>query len=167
MFENLLQIMRQGDNELVALVCLTLLVLILIIGWLILIVKTGRMNRRLTALTRGVDGGNLEAALKSHLDRVEETIQRMESLEQAVAILQAQIPGCLQQVNVVRFDAFDDVGGEQSFAIALLDGQKNGVILSSLYSRQDNRMYAKAVRSGSASQALSDEEQRALNPTRG
>jgi len=84
------------------------------------------------------------------------------SLEQAVAVLQAQLPSCLRQANLIRYDAFEDVGGEQSFSLALLDAHGDGVVLTSVYSRMDVRVYAKAIRNGQASHALSKEEERAL-----
>ena len=69
---------------------------------------------------------------------------------------------CLQRVGFVRFDAFDDVGGEQSFALALLDGNGSGLVLSSIYSRRESRIYAKQVSAGNASHTLSREEEEAI-----
>ncbi len=64
---------------------------------------------------------------------------------------------------MVKFDAFEDVGGEQSFVAALLDSSKNGIVLSSLYGRQESRLYAKGIVNGEGDRALSDEERRALD----
>lgn len=72
------------------------------------------------------------------------------------------IDSCLQNVGLVRFNAFEDVGGEQSFALALLDARKNGVIISSLYGRHDSRCYIKGIKNGAGERTLSDEEKRAL-----
>jgi hypothetical protein len=141
---------------------LTALVTLLLIGWLVLALRVRHLSRQVTALTRGVEGQNLEGVLTAHLETVAQTVRRMETLEQAVGILQAQMPSCLSQVSLVRYDAFEDVGGEQSFSLALLDGQGDGVVLTSVYSRMDVRVYAKAIRNGQASHALSEEERRAL-----
>jgi hypothetical protein len=65
-------------------------------------------------------------------------------------------------VGLVRYDAFEDVGGQQSFSLAMLDALQNGIILTSVYSRSDVRVYAKAVRQGQPSHPLSEEEQQAL-----
>jgi hypothetical protein len=62
----------------------------------------------------------------------------------------------------VRFNPFGDVGGDQSFAVALLDGNHDGIILSSIYSRAGVRIYAKFVQTGTASHTLSDEEEAAI-----
>jgi hypothetical protein len=69
---------------------------------------------------------------------------------------------CLQKVGFVRFDAFDDVGGEQSFALALLDTNDSGLVVSSIYSRRESRIYAKQVSAGNASHTLSSEEEEAI-----
>ena len=55
---------------------------------------------------------------------------------------------CVQRVGMARFDAFDDVGGEQSFALALLDANNTGVVVTSLYGRQDCRVYIKGINKG-------------------
>jgi hypothetical protein len=65
-------------------------------------------------------------------------------------------------IGLVRFDAFDDAGGGQSFALALIDDEGDGVVLSSLHSRQASRLYVKDIRGGVADAPLSSEEERAL-----
>ena len=62
----------------------------------------------------------------------------------------------------MRFNPFADTGGDQSFAIALLDAEGNGVVLSSLHSRTDTRIFAKQVQGGRSRHQLSDEEQDAI-----
>ncbi len=66
-------------------------------------------------------------------------------------------------VGMVRFNAFPDIGGEQSFSLALLDRNKDGVIISNLYGRQDMRVYAKMVREGKGERKLSEEERKAID----
>jgi hypothetical protein len=63
---------------------------------------------------------------------------------------------------VVRFNPFEDTGGNQSFAIALLDALGDGVVISSLHARGSTRIYAKSVRAGRADGAASAEEAQAL-----
>ena len=75
----------------------------------------------------------------------------------------ARLAECMQKIGIVRFDAFDDVGGEQSFSLAILDSNKTGVVVSSLYGRQDARLYAKAIADGQGDRPLSDEERGALD----
>jgi hypothetical protein len=62
----------------------------------------------------------------------------------------------------VRYDAFPDVGGEQSFSVALLDAAGSGMVLTGLYSRNDMRVYAKPVVGGSSPHSLTEEERKAI-----
>jgi hypothetical protein len=68
----------------------------------------------------------------------------------------------VQKVGVVRFNPFADAGGNLSFAIALLDGQNNGIVLSSLHGREGTRIYAKTIENGGSKYNLTDEEKEAI-----
>ncbi len=161
MFENVVHSLRGGDTLATLTLLLTGLMLLLLFGWLALLVRLHRLQRRIHGMTRGIEG-NLEEMLRQHLDTVQETSRRMDVLEQTVAVLQSQMPGCLRHAHLLRYDAFDDVGGEQSFSLALLDAQGSGLVLTSVYSRSDVRVYAKSIQDGRASHALSQEEERLL-----
>jgi len=70
----------------------------------------------------------------------------------------------ISKVGVVRFNPFKDTGGDQSFAIALLDSNNNGLVISSLFSREGTRIYTKPIEAGkSINYNLSEEEQQAIN----
>jgi hypothetical protein len=69
----------------------------------------------------------------------------------------------IQKVGVVRFNPFDDVGGNQSFSIALLDGKDDGIVITSLYLKEGNRVFAKPIRGGKSQFNLSKEEIEAIN----
>jgi hypothetical protein len=154
--------LKQGDNLTFLLLIFAALIALMCMGFMALALRVRRLNRRITALARGMDGQNLEDTLHTYFDKVEQANRRMELLEQAVGVLQAQIPSCLQRTGMVRYDAFESVGGEQSFSVALLDGKGDGVVLSGVHSRNDVRIYAKQIQQGNASHGLSDEEKRAL-----
>lgn len=68
----------------------------------------------------------------------------------------------ISRIGLVRFDAFEDTGGAQSFALALVDDDGDGIVLTSLHSRPTTRVYLKAIRRGVADAPLSAEETRAL-----
>ncbi|MCS6830175.1 MAG: DUF4446 family protein [Armatimonadota bacterium] len=129
---------------------------------ILLVVQMRSVSKRLQRLTAGATGASLEKVLVDHLARVEEVDTRQRQMEQRVSALEAQIPLCVQYVGLVRYDAFEDVGGQQSFSLAMLDALQNGMILTSVYSRTDVRVYAKAIRRGQPSHPLSEEELQAL-----
>jgi hypothetical protein len=68
----------------------------------------------------------------------------------------------VQKVGIIRFNPFNDVGGDQSFSIALLDGNNNGVVITSLYTREGNRVYGKPIKGNSSEYPLSEEEKEAI-----
>ncbi len=85
----------------------------------------------------------------------------------SIAQLQDQMYYSLQRVGVVRFNPFEDTGGDQSFALVLADAFGNGVVMSSLYRRGDSRIFAKPLTQWQSSYALSTEEQQAIERARG
>lgn len=87
---------------------------------------------------------------------------RVDETREAQLALAKGLIGAVQGVGVVRFDAFDDVGGRLSFSVALLDAEGSGVVLSSINGRQEGRCYAKAVDRGSSNFDLSEEERQAI-----
>lgn len=95
--------------------------------------------------------------------------QRIERLEQAVRVLNATdkkqqvlVDGSVRHVALLRFDAFEDVGGRLSFSCALLDDHGSGVVLTSINGRQETRVYAKPITDGDSTYNLSTEEGEAI-----
>ncbi|MBI2843486.1 MAG: DUF4446 family protein [Armatimonadetes bacterium] len=150
----------QGHEALVFLI-LSALILVLFITTLILFIKLGKLSKYGVHVTMkaGTTPVSEPEGLTGRLERAEETIVL---LEERLKVISQESARSMQKVGLVRFDAFPDVGGEQSFALALLDRDLNGVVLSNLYSRSDSRVYAKEVAEGRSEHALSDEEQEAL-----
>jgi hypothetical protein len=94
---------------------------------------------------------------------------RMARLESAIRALagtdrrqQGEIEGAVRNVGLVRYDAFEDVGGRLSFSCALLDDLGTGVVMTSINGRHDTRVYAKPVSQGQSSYSLSVEEEEAI-----
>jgi hypothetical protein len=109
---------------------------------------------RLDDTLRGVLQGQAE-----HVQRLERAIRALHSADKKQ---QAGIDGSVRNVGLLRYDAFEDVGGRLSFSCALLDGNGNGVVLTSINGRQETRVYAKPVTGGSSAHNLSLEEEEAI-----
>jgi hypothetical protein len=124
--------------------------------------RARRLEARLEALTRGEDGRDLAGVLDAHLARVLAVARRQDELDAHAVVLEAQAGRSVQGVGFVRFNTFEDTGGNQSFTLALLDPAGDGVVVNSLHARNQTRLYAKAVRAGAADGALSDEEAEAI-----
>jgi len=141
---------------------LCILTLLLLIVTVVLAGKLARMNRRRSVKIEEGRLSDIVEHLENNANAISEVQARLEDTRAALCEQGKALEGCLQKVGIVRFNAFDDVGGEQSFAVVLLDSQANGIALSGLYGRQDSRVYAKAIFKGQGERPLSDEEQQAL-----
>ena len=73
------------------------------------------------------------------------------------------LKGCVNKVAIMRYKAFEDVGSDLSFSIALLDSHNDGIVLTGIYSRQDSTTYAKPIDKGISRYELSEEELHVLN----
>ena len=119
-------------------------------------------------LAGGAVGGRvrLDETLRGILQGQSQQVQRLERAIRALHATdkkqQTQIEGSVRNVALLRYDAFEDVGGRLSFSCALLDDQGNGVVLTSINGRQETRVYAKPVSLGTSSHNLSLEEEEAI-----
>jgi len=131
--------------------------------WVALLQRSeARLRSRLRRLLADGEQDGLDEVLDRALARVDGLGQRVEALNALHHELAALAEGSIQRVAVVRFNPFADTGGDQSFAIALLDARGDGIVLSSLHSRSDTRIFAKPVSGGRSGHPLSDEEQEAI-----
>ena len=127
------------------------------------------LRRRLRRVLPQGESGGIDEILDRQLKSVDSLSQRVDALNKLHHELEHLSQRTIQKVAVIRYNPFSDTGGDQSFAIALLDSLGNGVVVSSLHSRTDTRVFAKPVQSGRSKFQLSDEEQdairKALAPT--
>ena len=146
-----------------SIVGLTVVALIAILVAALLMRRVGRLERRLGVLTRGEDGRSLEDVLGCPpRPGARRLAARSTTWAGARRRLETSARSALQRVGIVRYNPFEETGGNQSFALALLDADDHGIIISSLHARSGTRVYAKAVTSGRPAGALSDEEAEAL-----
>jgi len=124
--------------------------------------RTRRLDVRLMGITRGSEGRSLEAILDAHLEKVFAVSRELDEVAARTAILEKAQPRAFQRVGLVRYNPFEETGGNQSFALALLDANGDGWILSSLHARSGTRVYAKAIKAGRAESGLSAEETAAI-----
>jgi hypothetical protein len=145
-----------------AVVVLAVVVVLLAI-WVALLQRSDAvLRRRLRRLIDDGGGLGLDELLDKQFGRLDTVAERVEALNRLHHELEALLKQSIQKVGVIRFNPFADTGGDQSFAVALLDAQGNGIVLSSLHGRADTRFFAKQVQAGRSKHALSDEEQDAI-----
>ena len=115
-------------------------------------------------LVKGVD---LKRVLEAYLGRAGENTEEIRRLQESLARIQRDGLTHFQRVGLVRFNPFEDTGGDQSFALALLDNHGSGIVISSLYQRETTRIYGKPVKEGKEEgYEFSDEEEEAIKRAR-
>lgn len=154
------------DPTVVAFTALGLCILALVL-MLVIMIRQTRLLRRYRLLLNGESGRDLESILLTQVNDMESIKQALSHLDRRVEMLAAQALNHVQRTGIVRFNAFPDTGSDLSFAIALLDAHDNGFVISSLYGRNESRIYAKPIRGGTSTYTLSDEERQAIAMARG
>lgn len=144
------------------LLVMTIMILLALLIFININMKMARMNRRYRKMMQGMEGVNIERLLMEHIEEVRQAVTKVEQLSSSCEKLTRTSKECIQKVGIVRFNAFDDTGSDLSYAVALLDGNNNGVIFSSIFGRNESRSYAKPVIAGQSSYFLTDEEKQAL-----
>ncbi len=113
----------------------------------------------------------LDDVLRGILEGHARALQRLEAAVRQLAAddvgLDERLTAAVQRVALIRYDAFEDVGGRLSFTCALLDELGNGVVVTSINGRQDTRVYAKPVSRGTSDHNLSEEEVEAIREALG
>jgi hypothetical protein len=92
---------------------------------------------------------------------------QVDRLDGRAAKVESELRTALGHVGLVRYNPFEDTGGQLSFALAILDGAGNGFVVNSLHARGGTRVYAKAISAGRAESTLSDEESAAVRQALG
>ena len=141
---------------------LAVVTVLLLSASVVLVRRVRRLEARFESITRGSGERSLEAILEAHLTRVHDAIRQVEAVEGRTTVLERDIKRAFSRVGLVRYNPFEDTGGNQSFALALLDTHGDGFVVSSLHTRNQTRVYAKGVQGGVCDAAASAEEAEAL-----
>ena len=151
-----------NNNIAYILTALVIINVILIICVFVLFRSLGSLERRYRKLVRGTNNKNLEEIIDGYMDKVDYAVNTSEEIKEMLVHYDKELKKCTQKVSILRYKAFDDVGSDLSFSIAMLDGDNNGIIITSIYGRHDSTTYAKPVDKGISRYDLSEEEERVL-----
>jgi HAMP domain-containing protein len=133
------------------------ILLLLVFAW-----RSGRQARRVSKLLQTGSGDNLEEMIAEFMAKAMQAEQERMHLSEQVDNLRQSLRPAIQRIGFHRFNAFPGVGGDLSFCIAVLDGDLNGFVLTSIFGREEARVYAKQIKGGQALATLSEEEQQAV-----
>jgi hypothetical protein len=140
-----------------------LFILILVIMNLINRSKIKKLKNRYNKFMNGLSSRNLEQLLDTYFDKVNDISTKNKEIENHLNNIDRNLIQCIQKVGIVRYNAFDNVGSDLSFSIAVLDYNENGLVISGIYSRDSSSTYAKPITDGKSKYTLSVEEMQAID----
>lgn len=114
-------------------------------------------------LTKGVNTDNLEKVLNKVLQSEERNKEELSRIRSELLSAQKQEIKHLQRVGFLRFNPFNETGGDNSFSLSILNGDLDGFVITGLHTREKTRMYAKKIERGKSKYELSKEEQKVVN----
>jgi hypothetical protein len=117
-------------------------------------------------LTKGVEVADLKKVLEGILAKSAKDEKEIGDMLKRINTLETEGHFHIQKVGLMRFNPFKELGGDHSFSLAVLDGEDNGFIITSLHTRDRTRVYMKKVIKGKGDSELSDEEKKALSKAR-
>ena len=107
-------------------------------------------------------GKDVEKLLKEQIQKTQSFDQDLKQALERIYKLENISQKSFQKIGMIRFNPFNEVGGDQSFCIALLDADNNGFVITSHFLREANRVYSKEIKNGKSNYSLSDEEKKAI-----
>jgi hypothetical protein len=135
-----------------------------VVFFLILNFRVNRMIKKYKHFMHGLGDSDVENLMISYLDNLEKLKNEVHNdVNKRIEKLENKIPGCLQHVGMVSYNAFDNVGNNMSFSVALLDENRDGFVLTGIYTRENSYVYAKEIVKGEPQRKLSSEEFEAIN----
>ncbi len=125
-------------------------------------ITINKLHKRFAVLLSDESESSMEIMLREHLEERRNLQKQVESIDHRTATLERKMQRSKRHVGLVRYDAFQDIGGLQSFAMAIYDDNGDGAVVSSIVGRTDNKVYGKNIVGGKSDRNLGTEEQQAI-----
>ena len=147
-----------------AIILIMMFILIIALFFMVISVnmKYSRLKSSYASFMKGKDGRTLEASIIDRFEELDEVAQLSLRNRQDIKKIKEDMLDNLQKVGILRYDAFNEMGGNLSFALTLLDGNNSGYIINSMHSREGCYNYIKEIIKGESYIELSEEEAESL-----
>lgn len=122
-----------------------------------------RLENKYRKMMRGTNAKNLEELIVKNLETIRESDNKANQCLEEIKKLQEKTKSCIQKIAITRYKAFEDIGSDLSFSIAMLDENNDGLILTGIFGREESTTYVKPVDKGISRYDLSEEELTVLN----
>ncbi|WP_029323691.1 DUF4446 family protein [Butyrivibrio sp. AE3004] len=142
------------------------IILLIIVLLILLIMQSNRIKsieNQISRFMKGKEAASLEEEIVALFEDNKFIKKATEKNQKDIDDLYERLASCFQKVGIIKYDAFNQMGGQLSYSIALLDENNNGFLLNSVHSTEGCYSYSKEIRNGKCKLELGDEEQMALN----
>lgn len=156
------EIVDNWGTKMVDMTTIALILIAVLIFWNGILTYKLRKNIKQNELFFDDDSKNLRALVTRAITENKGIHQRSAKIEKSIDQISAIIKSSYQKFAMVRYNPFSDTGGDQSFSLALLDLNNNGVVITSIHGREVNRIYAKQIENAKSGHNLSAEEEEAI-----
>jgi len=151
----------QNLNMLLVFLSVTLLISLVMAGCCFF--RLGAIKKKSEVFFEGKNGRNLEELIFKNISDVKALDTEIQELYNISNTIHKLSLSSVHRVGIIRFNPFGDIGGDQSFSVALLDGKNSGVVISSLHTKEGTRVYAKPVEKGAGGKyPLTEEEKKVI-----
>lgn len=137
--------------------------LILLVILIVLTVKYSKIKKRYDKFMQGKNASSLEDDMHGVFEDMKLLKNNVDRNKKDIRILYKNMERTFQKLGIVKYDAFNQMGGQLSFSLALLDENNDGFIINSVHSSEGCYSYTKEIKNGTSSISLGEEEQQALN----
>lgn len=143
------------------------LVIALLVYCVILHIRLGSLKKKYDFFMQGDNGVSLERKLSVEVSEIRDAAKGLETMMTEQAAIRNIQSNTIQKIGFVKYNAFENIGNDLSFALTLLDGNNNGICISSIYGRNESRIFSKPIVKGKSLVSLSQEELESLNEALG
>ena len=143
------------------------LVIALLVYCVILHIRLGSLKKKYDFFMQGDNGASLERKLSVEVSEIRDAAKGLETMMSEQAAIRNIQSNTIQKIGFIKYNAFENIGNDLSFALTLLDGNNNGICISSIYGRNESRIFSKPIVKGKSLVSLSQEELESLNEALG
>lgn len=150
------------NYDIIIILALIITVIILFFIQIINRIQINQLEKKFRRMMKGTSAKNIEEMIVEYNDNVEKVYDSSKKIEQLFSEVKENLEDCIQKFSIVRYRAFDDVGSDLSFSIALLNDKNDGFVITGIYGRNECTTFAKPIENGISKYDLSDEEKTAI-----
>ena len=143
------------------------LVIAVLVYCVILHIRLGSLKKKYDFFMQGDNGASLERKLSVEVSEIRDAAKGLETMLTEQAAIRNIQSNTIQKIGFIKYNAFENIGNDLSFALTLLDGNNNGICISSIYGRNESRIFSKPIVKGKSLVSLSQEELESLNEALG